>query len=142
MTSRSTLPKLPVKQRADVACIDIALSKLRRRPAQPSRSAAASCRTGHGTAPLVPPGTSSAQRPVRPTDPETTEAPDRSISLGAASQSEAQWNESPQAQEPVGVRVVDREALLLDGVDEVDDGAVEVGHAHPVDDDGRRRRSR
>ena len=35
-----------------------------------------------------------------------------------------------------GVRVVDREALLLDGVHEVDDGAVEVGHAHPVDDDG------
>src|SRR5215213_1140810 len=34
-----------------------------------------------------------------------------------------------------GVGVVDREALLLDRVDEVDDGAVEVGHAHPVDHD-------
>src|SRR3954449_3607978 len=33
------------------------------------------------------------------------------------------------------VRVVDREALLLDRVDEVDDGAGEVGPAHPVDDD-------
>src|SRR3954454_1978272 len=33
------------------------------------------------------------------------------------------------------VRVVDREALLLDRVDEVDDGAREVGPAHPVDDD-------
>src|SRR5919199_2930061 len=33
------------------------------------------------------------------------------------------------------VRVVDREALLLDGVGEVDRGAVEVGSAHPVDDD-------
>src|SRR5689334_4571065 len=35
-----------------------------------------------------------------------------------------------------GVGVVDREALLLDGVDEVDHRAVEVGHAHPVDHDG------
>src|SRR5919205_4469324 len=34
-----------------------------------------------------------------------------------------------------GVRVVDREALLLDRVDEVDDRAAEVGAAHPVDDD-------
>src|SRR4051812_36071630 len=34
------------------------------------------------------------------------------------------------------VRVVDREALLLDRVDEVDHGAVEVGDAHPVDHDG------
>src|SRR4029079_14577049 len=34
------------------------------------------------------------------------------------------------------VGVVDREALLLDRVDEVDHRAVEVGHAHPVDDDG------
>src|SRR3954466_2520087 len=34
-----------------------------------------------------------------------------------------------------GVRVVDREALLLDRVDEVDDGAVEVRRAHPVDPD-------
>src|SRR3954454_15205731 len=34
------------------------------------------------------------------------------------------------------VGVVDGEALLLDGVDEVDHRAVEVGHAHPVDDDG------
>src|SRR4051812_43792828 len=34
-----------------------------------------------------------------------------------------------------GVRVVDREALLLDGVDEVDDRAAEVWAAHPVDDD-------
>src|ERR687886_322693 len=33
------------------------------------------------------------------------------------------------------VRVVDREALLLDGVGEVDRRAVEVGGAHPVDDD-------
>src|SRR5579875_1326334 len=33
------------------------------------------------------------------------------------------------------VRVVDREALLLDRVLEVDGRAVEVGHAHPVDDD-------
>src|SRR4051794_20873298 len=33
------------------------------------------------------------------------------------------------------VRVVDREALLLDGVDEVDGRAREVGDAHPVDDD-------
>src|SRR5262245_43236972 len=32
-----------------------------------------------------------------------------------------------------GVRVVDREALLLDGVDEVDRGALHVGCAHPVD---------
>src|SRR6478735_12154307 len=32
-----------------------------------------------------------------------------------------------------GVRVVDREALLLDGVDEVDGGALDVGRAHPVD---------
>src|SRR5262245_28902663 len=32
-----------------------------------------------------------------------------------------------------GVRVVDREALLLDGVDEVDRGALYVGGAHPVD---------
>src|SRR5664279_1712454 len=31
------------------------------------------------------------------------------------------------------VGVVDREALLLDGVDEVDDGAVQVGFGHPVD---------
>src|SRR4029453_17011482 len=31
-----------------------------------------------------------------------------------------------------GVRVVDREALLLDGVHEVDRGAGEVGSAHPV----------
>ena len=34
---------------------------------------------------------------------------------------------------PGGVRVVDREALLLDGVDEVDRGALHVGGAHPVD---------
>ena len=34
-----------------------------------------------------------------------------------------------------GVGVVDREALLLDGVDEVDGGAAEVGRAHPVGDD-------
>src|SRR6478672_13762596 len=34
-----------------------------------------------------------------------------------------------------GVRVVDREALLLDRVGEVDRGALEVGGAHPVDDD-------
>src|SRR3954451_5040931 len=33
------------------------------------------------------------------------------------------------------VGVVDREALLLDGVDEVDRRATEVGDAHPVDDD-------
>src|SRR3954462_4217029 len=33
-----------------------------------------------------------------------------------------------------GVRVVDREALLLDGVREVDGGAGEVRGAHPVDD--------
>src|SRR5882762_9076122 len=32
-----------------------------------------------------------------------------------------------------GVRVVDREALLLDRVDEVDRGALHVGGAHPVD---------
>src|SRR6478735_11611028 len=31
-----------------------------------------------------------------------------------------------------GVRVVDREALLLDGVDEVDGGALDVRCAHPV----------
>src|SRR3954453_16177578 len=34
-----------------------------------------------------------------------------------------------------GVGVVDREALLLDGVDEVDHGAAEVGRAHAVGDD-------
>src|SRR5262245_33250925 len=34
-----------------------------------------------------------------------------------------------------GVRVVDREALLLDGVGEVDGGAAQVRGAHPVDDD-------
>src|SRR6478735_6651935 len=34
------------------------------------------------------------------------------------------------------VGVVDREALLLDAVDEVDHGAVEVGDAHPVDHHG------
>src|SRR5689334_22685674 len=34
---------------------------------------------------------------------------------------------------PGGVRVVDGEALLLDGVDEVDGGALDVGRAHPVD---------
>src|SRR5689334_711165 len=34
-----------------------------------------------------------------------------------------------------GVGVVDREALLLDGVHEVDRRAGEVGHAHAVDDD-------
>src|SRR4051794_14025323 len=33
------------------------------------------------------------------------------------------------------VRVVDREALLLDGVREVDGRALEVGDAHLVDDD-------
>src|SRR5690606_34143970 len=33
------------------------------------------------------------------------------------------------------VRVVGREALLVDGVGEVDRRAGEVGHAHPVDDD-------
>src|SRR5690606_19841109 len=33
-----------------------------------------------------------------------------------------------------GVGVVDGEALLLDGVDEVDGGAHEVGSAHPVGD--------
>src|SRR4051794_41373236 len=33
------------------------------------------------------------------------------------------------------VGVVDREALLLDGVDEVDRRAAEVGAAHAVDDD-------
>src|ERR1035437_6340932 len=32
-----------------------------------------------------------------------------------------------------GVRVVDRETLLLDGVDEVDGGALDVGSTHPVD---------
>jgi iron-sulfur cluster assembly accessory protein len=32
-----------------------------------------------------------------------------------------------------GVRVVDREALLLDGVDEVDHRAAQVGRAHPGD---------
>ena len=32
-----------------------------------------------------------------------------------------------------GVRIVDREALLLDGVDEVDGGALHVGGTHPVD---------
>src|SRR4051794_24904828 len=36
---------------------------------------------------------------------------------------------------PAGVGVVDREALLLDRVDEVDGGAGEVGPAHAVDDD-------
>ena len=41
-----------------------------------------------------------------------------------------------------GVRVVDGEALLLDGVDEVDDRALHVGRAHPVDRQGARRRSR
>ena len=35
-----------------------------------------------------------------------------------------------------GVRVVDREALLLDGVDEVDGRAAQVRGAHPVGDDG------
>src|SRR5207244_997075 len=34
-----------------------------------------------------------------------------------------------------GVRVVDREALLLDGVDEVDRRAAQVRGAHPVRDD-------
>ena len=34
-----------------------------------------------------------------------------------------------------GVRVVDREALLLDGVDEVDGGAAQVRGAHAVGDD-------
>src|SRR3954447_5161374 len=34
-----------------------------------------------------------------------------------------------------GVRVVDREALLLDRVGEIDRGALEVRRAHPVDDD-------
>src|SRR3954464_8186861 len=34
-----------------------------------------------------------------------------------------------------GVGVVDREALLLDRVHEVDGRAGEVRHAHPVDDD-------
>src|SRR5262245_39400051 len=34
-----------------------------------------------------------------------------------------------------GVRVVDREALLLDGVDEVDGGPGQVGGAHLVRDD-------
>src|SRR6478609_5601106 len=34
-----------------------------------------------------------------------------------------------------GVRVVDGEALLLDGVDEVDGGAAQVRGAHPVGDD-------
>src|SRR5690242_9952769 len=34
-----------------------------------------------------------------------------------------------------GVGVVDREALLLDGVDEVDRGTVQVRGAHPVRDD-------
>src|SRR5215218_10453284 len=33
------------------------------------------------------------------------------------------------------VWVVDGEALLLDGVGEVDRGTLEVGGAHPVDDD-------
>src|SRR3954468_21741177 len=37
---------------------------------------------------------------------------------------------------PGGVRVVDREALLLDGVHEVDDRAVEVRRAHPGDHHG------
>src|SRR3984885_3782414 len=32
-----------------------------------------------------------------------------------------------------GVRVVDGETLLLDGVDEVDRGALDVRRAHPVD---------
>ena len=41
-----------------------------------------------------------------------------------------------------GVGVVDGEALLLDGVDEVDRGALDVGGAHPVDGQGRRRRTR
>ena len=34
-----------------------------------------------------------------------------------------------------GVGVVDREALLLDGVGEVDRGAGKVRRGHPVDDD-------
>ena len=33
------------------------------------------------------------------------------------------------------VRVVDREALTLDGVSEVNRGTTQVGHAHAVDDD-------
>ncbi len=41
-----------------------------------------------------------------------------------------------------GVRVVDGEALLLDGVDEVDGGALDVGRAHPVDGQRRRHRNR
>ena len=35
----------------------------------------------------------------------------------------------------LGVRVVDREALLLDGVGVVDHGTAQVGGAHAVDDD-------
>ena len=35
----------------------------------------------------------------------------------------------------LGVRVIDREALTLDGVGEVDRCAAQVGHAHAIDDD-------
>src|SRR5665213_244196 len=41
----------------------------------------------------------------------------------------------PAGARAAGVRVVDREALLLDGVDEVDRRTGEVGLAHLVDDD-------
>ena len=45
-------------------------------------------------------------------------------------------NESPQAQEPVAFRVVDGEALLLDGVHEVDGRPLHVRGTHPVDGQG------
>ena len=35
----------------------------------------------------------------------------------------------------LGVRVIDREALTLNRVSEVDRGTAQVGHAHAVDDD-------
>ena len=56
----------------------------------------------------------------------TPEPPDRPGQLG-------QLNESPQAHEPVALGLLDREALLLDGVDKVDGGAAKVRNAHTID---------
>ena len=65
-----------------------------------------------------------------------------SVPVGARGRVRTQWNESPQAQEPVALGLSIVKPCFSMRVDEVDGRAVEVGDAHPVDDDGRRRRSR
>src|SRR5215207_4328499 len=65
---------------------------------------------------------------------ETRREAARAASLRAGT-NPASVERVPARAAPLRVRVVDREALLLDRVLEIDRGAIEIRHAHLVDDD-------